>query len=106
MVLVALASACGGSGSGDASPPSGPSSSPQNVAGKSLFTSNCGGCHTLSDAGASGSVGPNLDDLQPDQATVSHQVSNGGGSMPAFAGKLTDAEITAVAAYVSSVAGR
>jgi len=35
-----------------------------NAAGKQVFASNgCGGCHTLSDAGTSGAVGPKLDDL-------------------------------------------
>jgi mono/diheme cytochrome c family protein len=31
-------------------------------AGKQLFVQACGGCHTLADAGTSGTVGPNLDD--------------------------------------------
>jgi mono/diheme cytochrome c family protein len=30
--------------------------------GKELFTSKCGGCHTLADAGTQGATGPNLDD--------------------------------------------
>lgn len=30
--------------------------------GKKLFVQACGGCHTLADAGTSGSIGPNLDD--------------------------------------------
>ena len=76
------------------------------MSGKDVFESNCATCHTLADAGSSGSVGPNLDDLKPDQATVQHQVTNGGGSMPAFGGQLSDAEIAAVAKYVSSVAGQ
>ncbi|MCC6830651.1 MAG: cytochrome c [Thermoleophilia bacterium] len=75
------------------------------AAGKSVFTSNCASCHTLADAGASGAVGPNLDDLKPDQATVQAQVTNGGGAMPAFAGTLSDQQIMDVAAYVSSAAG-
>jgi mono/diheme cytochrome c family protein len=32
------------------------------TAGKQAFTSNCGGCHTLKDAGTQGTTGPNLDD--------------------------------------------
>ena len=32
------------------------------AAGKVVFTDNCGGCHTLSDAGTNGTIGPNLDD--------------------------------------------
>jgi cytochrome c oxidase subunit 2 len=33
---------------------------------KQLFTSNCGSCHTLGDAGTTGSAGPNLDEALPD----------------------------------------
>ena len=32
------------------------------AAGKVVFTDNCGGCHTLADAGTNGTIGPNLDD--------------------------------------------
>ena len=74
--------------------------------GKAVFTASCGGCHTLSDAGTSGAIGPNLDDAQPDAATVKAYVRGGGGGMPAFGDNLSNAEIDAVAAYVSSVAGR
>jgi cytochrome c551 len=74
--------------------------------GKQVFTQSCGGCHTLKDANTTGTVGPNLDDLKPDEATVARQVTNGGGPMPAFKGQLTDAQIKAVAQYVSSVAGQ
>jgi mono/diheme cytochrome c family protein len=75
--------------------------------GKQIFTSaGCSGCHTLKDAGATGNVGPNLDQLKPPFAIVKHQVINGGGAMPAFKGQLSSAEIDAVAKYVSSVAGK
>jgi len=30
-----------------------------------FFATNCGGCHTLSQAGTTGSIGPNLDDTLP-----------------------------------------
>lgn len=82
-----------------------PSGGGDATAGKEVFTANCSGCHTLGDAGASGAVGPNLDDLKPDEETVKNQVTNGGASMPAFADKLTEQQIADVAAYVSSVAG-
>jgi mono/diheme cytochrome c family protein len=75
------------------------------AAGKSEFESNCGTCHTLAEAGTSGEVGPNLDELMPELALVETQVTNGGGGMPAFQGVLTGEEIAAVAAYVSTVAG-
>ena len=74
--------------------------------GKEVFVTNCGGCHTLADAGTSGASGPNLDDAAPDAATVKAYVRGGGGGMPAFGDDLANAEIDAVAAYVASVAGR
>jgi mono/diheme cytochrome c family protein len=76
--------------------------------GKAIFTANCASCHTLKAAGATGTVGPDLDELAPDEATVEHQVINGGGPMPAFGkeGTLSSEEIEAVSAYVSSEAGK
>jgi mono/diheme cytochrome c family protein len=74
--------------------------------GKQIFTTNCAGCHTLGDANAGGRVGPNLDDLKPDEQTVQRKVEAGGGGMPSFRGQLEDDEISAVAQYVSSVAGQ
>jgi mono/diheme cytochrome c family protein len=74
--------------------------------GKTVFTSNCASCHTLKAAGATGEVGPNLDELGPDEATVEKQVTNGGGGMPAFGGTLSPEEIKEVAAYVSTEAGK
>jgi len=77
------------------------------AAGKQVFTTaGCSSCHTLKDAGSTGNVGPNLDQLKPSLATVAHQVQVGGGAMPSFASRLTPAQIQAVAAYVSSVAGK
>ena len=74
--------------------------------GKQIFTAKCGSCHTLKDAGTHGTVGPNLDALKPPFPTVKNQVIHGGVVMPAFKGILTDAQITAVAKYVASHAGR
>jgi cytochrome c6 len=83
-------------------------STAQLAEGKQIFLvkAGCGGCHTLKDAGSTGTVGPNLDQLKPDDKTVEHQVENGGGVMPSFKATLTPAQIAAVAAYVSSVAGK
>jgi outer membrane protein assembly factor BamB len=69
--------------------------------GKQVFSQNCASCHTLAAANASGTVGPNLDQLQPDEATVKRQVENGGGAMPAFKGRLSPAEIDAVSQFVA-----
>jgi cytochrome c6 len=75
--------------------------------GKEVFTTNCASCHTLKEAGTTGTVGPNLDELEPSESTVEHQVINGGGPMPAFGkeGILNPKEVKAVATYVSTVAG-
>jgi mono/diheme cytochrome c family protein len=75
--------------------------------GKQIFSQSCGTCHTLSDAGTSGNVGPVLDQLKPDKARVENAIKNGGagsGAMPANI--VTGEEAEAVATYVSSVAGK
>lgn len=74
--------------------------------GKQIFITKCGGCHTLKDAGTTGTQGPNLDLLKPPFAVVKNQVIKGGGIMPAFKGVLTDAQINAVAKYVADHAGK
>ena len=66
----------------------------------------CGGCHSLAAAGAKGTVGPDLDALQPSADLVEAQVRAGGGGMPAFQSKLDPAEIEAVASYVALSAHR
>jgi cytochrome c oxidase subunit 1 len=74
--------------------------------GKQVFASaSCGGCHTLQAAGASGSVGPNLDQAKPPKALVVARVTNGKGAMPSFKGTLSPSQIQAVADFVSSSAG-
>jgi mono/diheme cytochrome c family protein len=76
------------------------------TAGKGVFTSaGCVSCHTLKDAGATGSVGPNLDDVKPPYPLVIDRVAHGKGVMPSFSGKLSETEIQNVAKYVSTVAG-
>jgi mono/diheme cytochrome c family protein len=131
VLVVAALAGCGGSGgdssttSDAASPPAATQTQTQAQAqptqtqtqtrtapakgpdGAKVFASaGCVGCHTLKAANATGNVGPNLDDLQPDFATVQHQVENGGGGMPSFSGDLSQAEIDAVARFVSANAGR
>jgi mono/diheme cytochrome c family protein len=81
-----------------------PAPPPSAAPGGDLFAETCGSCHTLAAAGTSGAVGPNLDDLQPDQALVLSTIQNGAGAMPA--GLLEGAEAEEVAAYVAANAGR
>ena len=75
------------------------------AAGKTVFVAQCGTCHTIADAGTSGTVGPNLDDSQPDTELVVDRVTNGAGVMPAFGDTLSETEIQDVAAYVVDATG-
>lgn len=75
------------------------------VAGKQVFISQCATCHTLADAGTTGTIGPNLDDSQPSVELVLDRVTNGQGAMPSFADTLSEQQIADVAAYVSQSAG-
>ena len=74
--------------------------------GESIFAeAGCGGCHVLEAAGASGTVGPNLDDAKPSKELVIDRVTNGKGVMPAFKDSYSEEQIAAVADYVSQNAG-
>lgn len=85
------------------------------VRGKQLFVSKCGSCHTLSHAGTTGTVGPNLDvAFRQDRADGIKSTSiqglvdywiqypNTQGAMPAMLYKGQEAQN--VAAYVARVA--
>jgi cytochrome c6 len=76
------------------------------AAGKKIFASaGCAGCHTLKDAGATGTVGPNLDEKKPPLDLVIDRVTNGKAPMPAFSGQLSPQQIADVAAYVVQATG-
>jgi mono/diheme cytochrome c family protein len=76
------------------------------AAGKAIFASaGCTGCHTLQAAGATGTVGPNLDQAKPDYRLVTSRVTLGKGAMPSFKGQLSAQEIANVAAYVVTSTG-
>jgi mono/diheme cytochrome c family protein len=62
----------------------------------------CGTCHTLSAAGSTGTVGPNLDPLQLSASEIAAQVRTGGGGMPAFAKRIAPKNIDQLAAFVSA----
>jgi mono/diheme cytochrome c family protein len=87
--------------------------------GRELFGRWCGVCHTLSEANATGKVGPNLDQLKPPYNLVLNTVNNGclpnapanssqqclgQGVMPANILQGKDAQD--VAHFVSKVAGK
>jgi mono/diheme cytochrome c family protein len=100
--LVVLMAGCGGGGGDSKAKESTGAGSP----GEKVFASaGCGNCHTMEAAGATGKVGPDLDELRPNEQTVARQVQNGGNGMPSFKDKLTPEEISQVAAFVSTAAG-
>jgi mono/diheme cytochrome c family protein len=91
-------------------------------AGKQLFATNCGGCHTLADAGTTGTIGPNLDDAfraaRTEKGGSFHdstifdvtldQMKLAASPMPRFdtgPQKLSEEELQNIAAYVASTAG-
>lgn len=107
--LVACGSSSSESSSATTAAPATTSTKTTTVAsaeGEKVFASNCAGCHTLAAAGSNGQVGPNLDSIAPDEATVKAKVTNGGGGMPAFTDVLTAAQIDAVSAYVADSTGK
>jgi cytochrome c oxidase subunit I len=89
-------------------PPPPPSTAPTGGAtGKALFASaGCSGCHTLKAAGASGTVGPNLDQAKPSLSLVLDRVRNGKRAMPSFKGQLSAHQIREIAAFVAQSVGR
>ena len=72
------------------------------VAGASVFSAaGCASCHTLAKDGATGTVGPNLDQIKPDEQTVITNVTYGNAmGMPAFGSQFSTTQIQNVAAYV------
>ena len=75
---------------------------------KDIFNNKamCNACHTLSDAGSKGTLGPNLDHLAPSKKVVINAVTNGIGMMPSFQDQLSFDEIKKIANYVSKVTNK
>ena len=98
LTALVFAAGCGSSGSSS-------KKAAANSPGAKVFAkAGCAGCHTLKAAGAKGQVGPNLDELKPDSATVARQVRLGGNGMPSFGSRLSGGQIEQVASFVSSAA--
>jgi len=78
------------------------------VHGQELFGRRCGLCHSLQAANAVARVGPNLDDLSPNEKLVLDAInkgrSNGNGQMPAQIYTGEDAED--VAKFVAKSVGQ
>jgi len=75
--------------------------------GKQLFLSDaqpmaCAICHTLEDAGSTGNIGPDLDDLRPEGDRIHKVLIEGMGAMPAFGDTLSEEQRNAIVDYVIS----
>jgi len=79
------------------------------IAGRDAFIlgtdPRCGDCHTLADAGTTGTIGPNLDEVQPTFEQVQAALNTGPGDMPSFE-QVSPTFKDNIAAYVSTVAGQ
>src|SRR5689334_836541 len=93
-LLAGIAAGCGSEGTKTASPqtvigtvpkPTTPTTTAPSkgdpAAGKDIFlnVAGCGGCHTLSAAGSTGTVGPNLDEKKPPLSLILDRVTHGKG---------------------------
>lgn len=78
--------------------------------GEQVFREHCERCHSIAGRAMSGHPtfpGTNFNDVKPSERLVIHQVLRGiKEEMPSFRGKLSAAQIHAVAAYVTATAGR
>lgn len=84
---------------------------------RALFSDRCSGCHRLSDAGASGQLGPDLDAVLPGQSAAAIRESivdpNAKGTpgfpsgrMPSFAGDLSAQQLNDLVDYLVAVTRR
>jgi cytochrome c6 len=70
-----------------------------------LYQSKCKMCHGADGKGTPVGLKMGAPDLTAEKhpaAEAAKEIENGKGKMPAFKGKLTDAEIKALAAYVAN----
>jgi cytochrome c oxidase subunit II len=90
--------------------------------GKTLFTdaaepTACKSCHTLADAGATGTTGPNLDEVVPDlsEAEIKASIEDPDakitegfqpGLMPRYGDSLSAEQVDALVKYLKEVAGQ
>jgi mono/diheme cytochrome c family protein len=71
------------------------------AAGEDVWDSKgCSACHMMEAAGATGTIGPNLDEKKPSEALIADRVVNGKGQMPPFKSSLTDQQIADLVAYL------
>jgi len=88
------------------------------AAGKTLFTQQCGSCHTLADAGTKGAVGPDLDKVLAGKSAdfIHESIVNPNAEiapgyqpnvMPGnFGDTLTDQQLQSLIDYLTKVVGK
>ena len=119
VVLLAVVAALGLAACGDTVGYS--DGSGDRIRGKELFTQGCGSCHTLADAGTTGTIGPNLDYafvqsridglgessiLQVVRGQIAYPIVDPATDAPGMPANIFEGqEAEDVAAYVASVAG-
>jgi mono/diheme cytochrome c family protein len=102
---------CGGGGEGgiDTGGATDPFPKGDPIAGRDAFLlgtdPRCGDCHTLADAGTTGTIGPNLDEVKPSFDQVIAALDTGPGEMPDFSDVSPEFKDN-IAAYVSTAAGQ
>lgn len=105
------AAACGGGGGegGGLNTGTAPEIRGDPIAGHDAFILGtdpaCGDCHTLAEAGTTGTAGPNLDEVKPTFEEVVDAIKTKHPDIPAYA-DLTSFFIENIAAYVSRNAGQ
>jgi mono/diheme cytochrome c family protein len=104
VAILLLSAGCGGDG-GDGGNSKASGDGGGSPGAKVFADAGCGDCHTMRAANAKGNVGPNLDELRPNEEKVAKQVKSGGNGMPAFKDELSAEEIQQVAAFVATAAG-
>jgi cytochrome c551 len=101
VALAAVVAACGGTGgaSGDRPARGGPDGPAETL---ELYRSNCIACHAPD---LTGNMGPSTDISQVgarlDRDEIRRRIAEGGDIMPAFADRLDDAEIDALAGWLA-----
>jgi cytochrome c6 len=98
----------GGEGGGDGTE-AGAATQGDPAAGRDAFLGAtdppCGDCHTLADAGTTGTIGPSLDEVKPTFEQVIAALNTGPGEMPDFSDVSPQLKDN-IAAYVSTAAGQ
>jgi cytochrome c6 len=108
---LAVAGCGGGGGEGGVDTAGATDPVPQGdpIAGRDAFLlgtdPRCGDCHTLADAGTTGTIGPNLDEVKPTFEQVIAALNEAPGEMPDFSDVSPQFKDN-IAAYVSTAAGQ